>query len=480
MRALLVCALALALAACGGGEDGPPGGGSTLRATLGDPDGDGTLSRGPAEPLADRTDLAPAARPGRELATVAQLTDPHVRDEESPARVPFIDRFGAPVESAFRPQEALSGQVLAAAVRALNAERPQAVVVTGDILDNAQRNELAQARAIFDGGVARPDSGRPGYRGVQEGANPDPLYYRPDQDAPRHPGLLAAAQRPFRAPGLAAPWHAVLGNHDVLRQGELAPSARTDAVATGGRLTTTLDRDFRLPPIPDREDAEAAVDTLLDAGIPGRSIDVPGDPARVALRDEELVAALGRGRAVRAPDRLDYAFDAGPRLRGIVLDTANRAGGARGAVSAEQVAWLRAQLRDAGARDVIVFSHNRLDGVTGGEAAVAALAGSRRVLANVSGHVHRNRIEARPTAAGGYWTIETSSLADFPMQSRMLRVRETAGGGRVLETWMVDHDGAGLAGVARDLAFLDAQGGRPQRYAGARRDRNVRLFLPAR
>ena len=43
---------------------------------------------------------------------------------------------------------------------------------------------------------------------------------------------------------------------------------------------------------------------------------------------------------------------------------------------------------------------------------------------------------------------------------------------------MLDHDGAGLAGIARELAFLDAQGGRPQGFAGARGDRNVRLFVP--
>jgi hypothetical protein len=76
--------------------------------------------------------------------------------------------------------------------------------------------------------------------------------------------------------------------------------------------------------------------------------------------------------------------------------------------------------------------------------------------------------------------IETSSLADFPQQGRMLRVRETAGGGRVVETWMVDQDGAGAAGTARELAYLDAQGGRPQAFAGRPEDRNVRLYLPSR
>ena len=44
---------------------------------------------------------------------------------------------------------------------------------------------------------------------------------------------------------------------------------------------------------------------------------------------------------------------------------------------------------------------------------------------------------------------------------------------------MVDHDGAGLAGVSRELAFLDAQGGRPQGDSGGRDDRNARLRLPA-
>jgi hypothetical protein len=42
---------------------------------------------------------------------------------------------------------------------------------------------------------------------------------------------------------------------------------------------------------------------------------------------------------------------------------------------------------------------------------------------------------------------------------------------------MVDHDGRGLAGIARELAYLDAQGGRPQRFAGSVEDRNVRLFI---
>ena len=56
----------------------------------------------------------------------------------------------------------------------------------------------------------------------------------------------------------------------------------------------------------------------------------------------------------------------------------------------------------------------------------------------------------------------------------MFRLREAPAAAAALETWMVDHDGRGLAGTARELAYLDAQGGRPQGFAGAPTDRNAR------
>lgn len=470
-RAAIV--LVLALAGCGAAPRAATSpAGSTLHATLVDRNGDGFLEAGPGEPLRDRGKPAPL---GRVLATFGQLTDMHVRDEESPARVPFLDRLGPPFTSTFRPQEAFSTQVLDAAVRALDRERPQAVFVTGDIIDSAQQNELTQAIDVMDGREVHPDSGRPGYDGVQSADDPDPFYYRPDHDAPRHPGVLAAAQRPFHARGLDAPWYPTPGNHDLLVQGEVPPTPAIEAVATGDRMVARLDPSLRSTDI--EADARAAVAAALAGGLPADAEHVPADPARRYLSPAELMsrlaAAAGPGVAIRG-GRMDYAVDVGPAVRAIVLDTVRRSGTSRGLVTGAQLAWLRGELAAAGRRWVMVFSHNPLDASDGGDAALAALDADPRVAAAVAGNRHRNVIGQW----GHVWLVGTSSLADFPQQARMFRLRATAGGGVALETWMVDHDAGGLAGVSRELAYLDAQGGRPQGFAGTPADRNARLYVP--
>jgi 3',5'-cyclic AMP phosphodiesterase CpdA len=479
LLAVVLAGAALAAASCGrddgrSGAAAGAGGTSTLRATFADRDGDGTLQRGPGEPLRARTELGPPAAPGRVLATLGIVTDVHVRDEESPARPVFLDRLGPPFSAVFRPQEALSLQVLTAAVRALDAAAPDAVVVNGDLIDNAQANEMAQARRALDGGVVRPDSGAPGYDGVQSATDPDPAYYRPDVDPPRHRGLLARAERPFRSPGLRAPWYPVAGNHDLLVAGELARTARTDAVARGDRVLVEPDPSLRAGRT-ERDLSAQTIDRLLRDGLPGRTERVAPDPARRELTPREAVAALRPGIG----PRLDYAFDAGPRVRGIVLDTVQRAKGAGGVVTPREIAFLRRELRRAGDRWVLVFTHQPLERLDGAAPLLRVLDADPRVLAAVAGDTHHNRVRARRTAAGGYWLITTSALADFPQQARMLRVRETAGGGAVLETWMLDTAPDPLADTARALAYLDAQGGRPDHNAGGRLDRNVRLYRAA-
>ncbi len=173
----------------------------------------------------------------------------------------------------------------------------------------------------------------------------------------------------------------------------------------------------------------------------------------------------------------------GERLRLVVLDTEAAAvpAGAladgegtrrRGALLPEQAAWLDAQVRAAGGRWVVVVSHRPLAGDV-----LARLADAPRVVAALAGDTHDHAIRPVAGARGpGLWQVTTASLADFPQQARAFALRETPSGGVVLDTWAVDHVGGPLGAVARELAFLDAQGGRPAASAGRPEDRNARLF----
>jgi 3',5'-cyclic AMP phosphodiesterase CpdA len=462
--------------------------------------GDGQLRVLPGEPLLDRTELGPASARTSVLATIAHLTDAHVLDASSPARVTFLDRLGPPFQSTFRPHETLTAQVLAGAVAAVRAQRPQVVIQGGDLIDNDQHNELEHALAALRGGTVRPGSGPRGYYGVQRASNADPFYYRPDLDAPRYPGLLREAARAFVSRGLGAPCYPVLGDHDVLVAGEIVPTPLTRSLALGDRALWELPRGLSLPPgaraqaatSPDGPPDPGLVESFLTQALAGPTVRVPADPARWEMTLPQavttLVAGAGSEAAAGAPglanaaaaERLDYTLDLGPQVRIIVLDIVRRAGGSGGLVDPSQEAWLAAALAAAGERWVIVVSHQPLQSSGGGDALLAVLDRSPRVIAALYGHIHRNQIIPRPTPAGGYWLIGTASLIDYPQQARALRVIATADGGIALETWMLDHVFPGQLGeISRQLAYIDAQGGRPEVFIGASRDRDARLYRSA-
>jgi hypothetical protein len=478
-EAIRITAAALLAGGCGAGMRAA-GSGSTRTATWDDPHGTGALRRAAGEPLVDRTALGPPARAIGVLATLAHVTDAHVLDASSPARVTFLDRLGPPFQSTFRPQEALTAQVLTGAVHAVRTLRPDAVIQGGDLIDNAQSNELALALAVLGGGEVAPGA----YHGVQLAGNPDPFYYRPDLDAPRHPGLLRRAARAFRSPGVGRPVYPVLGDHDILVQGELAPTPVTRALATGDEALWELPPGLTLPQrakastSPDGPPSPQLVNEFLAEALAGPKVRVPASPARRELDPAavlERLAPAALGRLGASYPSLDYHADIGPNLRLIVLDLARRAGGSGGLVRPGQATFLQRVLQTD--RWVIVVSHQPLPSSEGGESLLGLLDRSPRVVAALSGHTHRNRIEPRPTRAGGYWLISTASLIDYPQQARAVQLVATSRGGVAIRTWMLDHVFPGdLGRIARELAYLDAQGGRPHGFAGRPGDRNAILY----
>jgi metallophosphoesterase (TIGR03767 family) len=268
------------------------------------PAGDGefkTLTTAPGEgyTVRDGSEDGPAigeAVPGREdrrraLAYFGQLTDFQLADEESPARVEFLDPQGGAFSSAWRPAEALNPHEENAIIEQMNAfagnapnvdlndrrRRMDFVVNTGDIADSQQYNEVLWNRQLVEGSIVNPNSGvdpapyvgnnplcpesmaairdeaNPGlYTGVQDRndwpSGSEGYFYEPDApdhypdgpgavkpyaEAPAYPGLMDRAQEPFRATGLDVPSYMVFGNHDGLVQGNAWANRIFNQLATG-------------------------------------------------------------------------------------------------------------------------------------------------------------------------------------------------------------------------------------------------------
>jgi metallophosphoesterase (TIGR03767 family) len=426
------------------------------------------IVNGPGEPHLVRDDLIgsrPPARHGarRPIIALGQLTDMHIMDAQSPARVEFLDRFNdpdspfagfLPFESSYRTQDMLTAQVAEAMVQAMNAVRHGPVsglplaftITTGDNVDNTQYNELRWQIDVLDGARVRPDSGDlTKYEGVADLVDYDERYWHPDgtppgsaDDLPQArfgfptlPGLLDAARRPFRATGLRTPWLSTFGNHDGLVQGNLPSSAIIAAIATGQVKISNLPpgTDIIKLAIGLLSGDPAALQTLF-AG-PARI--VTADPARRPLSRVETIAehfhtsGYPRGHGYRRwnldTGNAHYAFDHGP-ARCLVLDTVNPFGGSEGSIDAAQLTWLtnelvagsRHYLDDAGNlvrggkhdRLFVLFSHHTIGTMTNSAGVGRVLGPAVRDLLLrfpnavlwVNGHTHRNTVTPYRRASG--------------------------------------------------------------------------------
>ena len=491
-----------------------------------------SIADGPGEPHVVRTELlgdgAPVEMPTptEPVVCLAHLTDLHVTDVQSPARFEFVNReWNDPrfreLLTMQRPQEALNTHAIAAMVRTINRVEAGPVTgapvrlaaMTGDAIDNTQRNELTNFLALLNGGDVKPDSGSPGYAGVQVPGWPGEIYWKPD-GAPRddvfqaelgfphRPGLLDEAMAGFRSEGLHVPWLGCYGNHEQVCQGVGVVTEELARAMTGTHKPVVMPTGIE----PDR-----AVEIFTEHPerfMAGECREVAPDPDRRPISRREFVDSLansgghGFGPESRERGRACYVHDEG-EVRFITLDTVCDAGAADGSIDEAQLDWLERRLvevhssfrsREGSAvstphedRFVVILSHHGYDtlsnprGERRADELLRLLLRFDNVVLWLNGHIHANRITPRTSDGGGrgFWEVTTCSLVDWPCQARLVELFRCGQGLLGIGCTMLDHDGVGLAGLHRELAanvpFNDFDSWR----SGSAADRNAVLLLRA-
>lgn len=366
---------------------------------------------------------------GKSLAWFWQISDPQITDEESPCRMEGVNIAPYITGSDYRAQAKYATHMfdvhLQTAMRISDlASRPfDFVLVTGDVSDNAQKNENEWFKQLMGGGLIHPDSGEDD--DPNEGPNND-------------------ASDPYYTQGIGdIPWYIAVGNHDLLYMGLAVPTEEITAACTGGEIVDLFSslsflgtheirdgyrigfQDASKPNSPIVTEGSTPADTdrrqLSKIEALQSFHDAPGKPVGHGLDQDTINTGWGYYSTYPLPDKKHGHKP----LRLITLDTNGTS--SEISMSKSQFDWLGEQIEDARSKNelVIVQSHHgtaQLHGNITQRDFQNLLASYPGVILHITGHGHENGSNVYKNLGKGYWEVMLASVVDFPSQTRLFEI----------------------------------------------------------
>lgn len=478
---------------------------------------------------------------GKVLTVLGHLSDLHVCDPESPSRLQYLDRLSDPDSEwkekvghmgTYRAQEILTTQVVTAMVEAINeikngplTNNPlEAVVVTGDMTDNAQLNETQWYMTALNGGIVNPVSGDKdksewvGSHNVKY----DKFYWHPDGAPtgeeidrpiskfgfPIIKGLIEKARSSFKSVGLNVPWFATFGNHDLLLQGTVAANKELSDLSRGNFRIVSLPHDFKNPEL-----VTPAVSEIGPVDYPDFTefpkAQITADKQRVfntprTFADSHLNSGgkpIGHGfTKENVENNTAYWCNDLKNVRLISMDTVNPYGGWQGSIDEKQLIWIREKLTEAKDKYCVLLSHHPSPTLINDfspkgqprriirDELLQELYQHKNLIAWIAGHVHRHASGMHTRLDGStFLELTTASHIDWPQQARVIEIVKEEKSIAIAST-VIDHSGhidwknrelnhLTLAGISRALSLNDWQSrgeeGTLQARQGKKEDRNM-------
>ena len=454
---------------------------------------------------------------GEALAVLVHLSDLHVCDAESPARIEYLDRY-ADADSPYRGElghigtyranEILTTQVLTAMVDSINeiesapltGAKIDAVVITGDMTDNAQANETEWYLKVLNGGEVQAASGN-AEKSEWVGSSHVPFdkkYWHPDgapngiqEDDPTRLfgfpkvlGLAEAAKVKFVSQGLNLPWYAIYGNHDLLLQGTVAANENLLALSTGDERIVGLPADFEIAKVKPSFAEVGPVWYPASETAPKQKI-TSDKKRRFNDASEFAKAHLATGdhgfTEWNVQTNRAYWTKDLDQITLISLDTVNPWGGWQGSIDEQQLLWVEELLKKNKNRYVVILSHHPSftwindfspEGASRRvlfDEFMQLLEQHKNVIAWIAGHVHYHWAKFLDRSDGSkILHLTTSSQIDWPQQARVIEFVKEADGKIAIAATAIDHKGEvdwrnkelnylTMAGLSRALAGNDWQ-----------------------